>query len=395
MNETGPAVPRRGARTFRGACFVLASVAVVQAAATAWSVRTAEKAIAENLTAIKPAGPVPAPAAPASDPFNAGYTPSDDPHPELQAPAGEPPLNDPALAMIKAEAVISMPGAPAPRPPAPLDTRITAPEILRNLDEGLHLRSQGDMQGALTHFRQALKKQPDHPKLLYHAAKTLDIMGLTARADVHWKILYQLGEGAGDFYKLAQERMADGPQTANEPEEAKEGRFTVTALDEEKVPDPLGGERVRFTVTLKKNTEEAVDVSRLRDDMVIAIHFFDTVNRRRIARSHVPQPELSCTTAPADWTNGPETFTFDYYQPDMSPEQLVRHGRCRFYGCALEVFYKQQLQDAAATTPELEQLARELPLPPPESEESILESTSAPVTGPQPEPSLFPPVLTP
>jgi hypothetical protein len=76
----------------------------------------------------------------------------------------------------------------------------------------------------------------------------------------------------------------------------------------------------------------------------------------------------------------------------MTPEQLVKFGRCKYFGCTLEVFYKDQLQDSIATTPVLVKMARELPLPPPEPANSLLEPAPS---GPQPESSLFPPVLKP
>lgn len=386
MTEPAATSSRRGARTFRAACLVLATVAAAQAAATAWSSKPGEVEIAKS---VVPERPPEAPKPKIIDPFSQDFTP-DDPHPEMSAPAGDPPSDDPGMALMRPEPVISI-----PKTPAPLDVAITDPEVLTQLDEALHLRSQGDMQGALSRLRVALRKMPDHPKLLYHTGQTLDMMGLHQKADPYWKSLHRLGKGAGDFFALARERMADGPQVIAEPEEEKEGRFTVTDLRDEKVTDISRGERVRFTAVLKKNGNEAIELEKLRDDMVLAIHFFDTVNGRRIARSQVPQPELSCVSEPLDWAEGSETFAFEYWQPDMSPEQILKYGRCRYYGCTLEVLYQNKLQDHTATTPELLQLARELPLPAPEPEESILDSGPVPLPGSQPESGLFPPALKP
>jgi hypothetical protein len=357
-------------------------VAAAQAATTALTSKTAEHAAALKVISVPPEAPkVP-------DPFSPSWSATDDPHPEMQTPAGDPPPDDPALEKLKPVPVMNM-----IKRVAPLDVPITDEEVLGHLDEGLHLRGQGDILGALTHLRTALNKIPNHPKLLYHTAQILDTMGQPQKAAPLWKSLYQLGPGAGDFYILSQQRMADGPQVLNEPEEEKEGKFTVKDLLEKEVPDATGGERVRFTAVLKKNTAEAVD---LRKDMVLAIHFFDTVNGKHIARSQVEQPELSCTSEPLDWDGGTETFSFEYWQPDMTPAQLVKFGRCKYFGCTLEVFYKDKLQDSRATTnPVLLNMAREVPLPPPEPANSLLDSVPAPASGPQPESSLFPPVLKP
>lgn len=379
MTEHPPSPNRRGARTFRAACAVLATVAAAQAAATAWSSKTQEAAVA--LEEAKKPAPRPRPV----DPFSPDFR-SEDPHPEMQGPAGDPPPDDPALVLLQPK-----PAAPVPRPKAaaPLDVPITDEIVLENLDVALSLRSHGDMQGALTRLREALKKLPNHPKLLYHTAQTLDTMGLTQKALPYWKSLHKLGGGAGDFFALAKERMANGPQVSQEAEEEKEGKFTITDLRDEKVPDATGGERVRITAVLKKHSAENPD---LEKDMVLATHFFDTVNGRRIARSQVGQPAVECTSLPLDWQGGTETFTFEYWQPDMTPQEIVRWGRCKYYGCTLEVFYKEKLQDSTATSPELLPLARELPVPAPEPESNILESTPAPGAA---EPGLFPPQLKP
>ncbi len=382
MTEPTANTSRRGTRTFRAACLVLASVAVAQAAATAWSSKTIE-AIGAADHAEKRPEPKPV------DPFMKAVGEAD-PFPEMQTPAGDPPPNDPAIPMLRPQPVISMPKAPAP-----LDVPITDEDVLTSLDEALHLRGQGDMQGALSQLRMALQKMPDHPRLVYQTARTLDTMGLTQKAEPYWKTLRKLGKGAGDFYILAQERMADGPQVTNEIEEEKEGKFTITDLRDEKVSDTVNGERVRFTAVLKKVTPDALALEKLGEDMVLAIHFFDTINGRRIARSQVPQPELKCASEPLDWSEGIETFTFEYQQPDMSPEQMLKFGRCKYHGCTLEVIYKNQLQDSTATTPECLQLARELPLPAPEPVDAILDSMPGPGQGRQPEPGLFPPMLKP
>jgi hypothetical protein len=278
---------------------------------------------------------------------------------------------------------------------APLDVAITDEAVLAHLDEGLNLRSSGDTNGALAHLRAAAAVLPDHPKVLYHLALTLDTMGLVRKAQPVWESLRALGDGAGDFFVLACDRLRDGVEASAEPEEDREGKFTIGSLDEERVVD-AGGERVRFTAVIRKKSDQPVDMEK----MTLAIHFFDSVNGRSIARSHAMEPVLSCESEPADWADGGETFVFDYWQPSMTPDELQRLGRCRYYGCALEVIYEDKLQDATATTGELLQMARELPLPDRTAPDALLDS------GPQPSPLvptipgspenlLFPPATAP
>ena len=163
------------------------------------------------------------------------------------------------------------------------------------------------------------------------------------------------------------------------------GALSVVSLDETKVPDAAGGQRVQFVVKVRKNTPEAVDVEK---DLAWAIHFFDSVNGRRIARSVAAPPQLTPVSAPVDWADGVEAFSFEYWQPEMTPQELVTYGRCRYYGCTLELSWKENIQDVASTTPELREIARELPVPEEAPPEDLLRGPSLPMDAP--DASLFP-----
>jgi hypothetical protein len=124
--------------------------------------------------------------------------------------------------------------------------------------------------------------------------------------------------------------------------------------------------------------------------MTLAIHFFDTVNGRRIARSLAEEAVLSCLSEPVDWKDGTEIFGFEYRLAPMAPDEIQRIGRCRYYGCTLEVIYEDRLQDATATTPELLQIARELPLPEVVPSDPVLESGPLPRGAVLPQPEALP-----
>ena len=409
MNSAAASGSPQAARSARVVWVFLGLLGLAQAGAFAYSLRIPE-ATEKVVAAATGAGPAekpaaaPTSAAPAAaadeDPFRDPAAVVADPHPELLGqPVTAPAVEDPAEAMLRDRAAAEAPRVPVvstgprPRPAteaAPLDVPITDEAVLEQLESGLHLRSVGDTSGALNHLRLAAEKLPQHPKILYHLALTYDTMGLQRKAQPVWEALRALGDGAGDFFVLARDRLRDGVPFAAEPEEEREGRFTVADLREEKVPDAVGGERVRFTVDLRRRMEGPVDPDR----MTLAIHFFDSVNGRRIARSFADQAVLTCLTEPADWKDGVETYQFDYWLPAMSPEELVKYGRCRYYGCTLEVIYEGKLQDATATTPELLQIARELPLPEAVTGDSILDSGPVPEVPPSsalPENLLFPP----
>jgi hypothetical protein len=408
-----------GSRVLRNVWVGLGLLAVGQVAALAVSYRMPVTVVgggeqAEVVREVPEVVEVPREKVPVAEPVVALPVPVKDdpfadPRPQVAIDPEGPERVDPGMALLMEakekelleKGGVALPGVStgprvaAAKVQAPLDVAITDEAVLAHLDEGLNLRSSGDTNGALAHLRAAAAVLPDHPKVLYHLALTLDTMGLVRKAQPVWESLRALGDGAGDFFVLARDRLRDGVEASAEPEEEREGKFTIGSLDEERVVD-AGGERVRFTTVIRKKSDQPVDMEK----MTLAIHFFDSVNGRSIARSGAMEPVLSCESEPADWADGGETFGFDYWQPAMSPDELQRLGRCRYYGCALEVIYEDKLQDATATTGELLQMARELPLPDRTAPDALLDS------GPQPSPLvptipgspenlLFPPATAP
>ncbi len=419
MLENDRGLPRRGTRTWRGAWVFLGLIAVGQATmALSLAPRPAVIAVkpvpdVSALAALAAAPVHPAVLPPAvdgeaaglaivspveQDPFAAASQVAD-PHPEMAGPAGPAPAFDPAQEMLAGKGVITAVPRPArpiiERPDvrpkvvtAPLDTPIIDTAVITRLEEGMHLRSQGDLMGALKPLREALEKEPGHPRLIYQLARTLDSMGQMRKAQPHWEALRELGAGVGDYYQLAVTRLRDGVPVSTDPEEQMGGGLTIVSLDEQKVADAPGGERVKFLVKVKKITTDPVNVE---TDLAWTIHFFDSVNRKGLARSVAAPPALTPLDLPVDWAEGTESFSFEYWQPDMTPDELVAYGRCRYYGCALELSWKDKLQDATATTPELLDLAKEMPIPEQAPGDDLLHGPAPALPSDAPDPALFPP----
>ena len=343
-----------GARTYRIAWGAIAAVALAQsvAVAVAWKDQRLVAAVVAPPVMEMPAAVVPA----ETDPFSSVAIAMADPHPELLKPAGEEPLlPDPAEPVLARAAVVVA---------APLDVPITDEACLAHLDEGIYLRDRGDMVGALGHLRQALEAATDHPKLIYQLALTLDGMSQERKAAEHWRKLRLLGPDAGNYYQLAVERLKEGgnlpppADTVFEAEEVRQARFLVSGVKVEQMPETMEGEVLRFEATIDRKQPEAADIAK----MDIKIHLFDEVNGQKIDRTTAMPPVIQWLDAPVDWADGSERFSFEYRQPPLSPDELVKLGRRKYYGYAVEFRYDgNQLQDLAAEPAMLGDLARELP----------------------------------
>lgn len=360
--------PSQGTRVFRGACGILAAAALAQGAAVAvaWKDKpwvAALPSAAAGAPVLPSEGPVAPEDPPEADPFRTGAVLPADPHPELATPAGEEPLGpDPA------EPVLSRPKVVVA---APLDVPITDETCLRHLDEGIYLRDRGDMIGAVHELRQALAMAPEHPRLLYQLASALDGMSQERKAAGHWRQLRLLGQGAGNYYQLAVERLKEGgslpppPNAPPEPgDEEKAGQFVVSQIKAERLPDNAGGEVWHISARIDHKGSEPVDVSQV----AVKLHLFDEVNGQRVDRFYGEEPPWSWPDLPVDWADGSERVLFVVKRPPMSPEELVRLGQRKHYGEALEirygssaVFSENQLQDMAAEPAFLADMAREIP----------------------------------
>ena len=88
------------------------------------------------------------------------------------------------------------------------DVAIQNKSALYYLDQGMALRNEGDMQGALVHFNSAASLEKDHPRILYEFAITYEEMDLTSKAGNFWRTIYEMGRvRGGDYYALAEFRL--------------------------------------------------------------------------------------------------------------------------------------------------------------------------------------------
>lgn len=410
MASFTPLFPLSGSRTFRGACVMLTGVALAQGVAFAVAWRETQQVMVRAVGQGTPPAPSPAApdksasgteerdgtvfqtqtAAPETDPF-ASLLPPEEPADLLPPPAAAPSPDSPsspAETMVLARPVVKAPS---------LDTPITDEGCLRHLDEGIYLRSRGDMRGALVELRAALALSPDHPQLLYQTARTLDMMLQEQKSLVIWRKIKTLGPEAGNCYQLALTRLKElrgvTPPAADEEEpEEKAGRFSLGEVTVERLADTSNGEVLRFHASVKRLQSEPVDVVKIW----IKLHLFDMVNGRHIARTTAVRAEAQWPELPVDWADGTERFDFEYRQAPLSADEILKLGQRKYYGYAVELRYgdegQEKFEDMVAGPRELGDFARELP----ESEAASPEAAvmDAPVLQAgkpgQPDGTLFP-----
>jgi len=312
---------------------------------------------------------------------------------EAEVPIGDgPAVGTPSEVTAAPERGGSIPARPvAPTPPretVPLNSsaeisisdlnialaqaRATAPPIsdtilARLVDTGEELRASGNMQGALQALSKAEAAYPEHPRILSQMAATYQEMGVNQTASEYWAEVIALGSAAsGPYFDIANRVRNREPLlgSVSEPEPvdraAPSELGSVLAIGEVKVDEqPPGdsGQRVSLRIVV-----DSVDGgNHVGEDLSLFVFFYDLVNGDQILESTADTSYLY-PTEPYDWeVNGKEEFIVNYNQPKFSEEEIIELGQRQYYGYAIQLYYRDALQDTVVMPAEISRLRLEPP----------------------------------
>lgn len=219
---------------------------------------------------------------------------------------------------------------------------------------GAELRESGNMQGALQAFRQVEAALPDHPRILSEIGATLGKMGLKDKADAYWEKVDALGEiGAGPFYPLAALTLrgealpgtaAPGATVADASPAAPAKTLKIAEIKVEEHAPTSEGQKVGLRVTIAADPS----VKPAGEDLSLLVYFYDRVPGGAVRPSTADTSYLY-PTEPYDWqVDGTEVIVVNYLQPVFTEEQKRELGERSFYGYAIELYYRDELQDKVA-----------------------------------------------
>jgi tetratricopeptide (TPR) repeat protein len=286
----------------------------------------------------------------------------------------ENPFNEPAQVQI------TTPSSGVPPKPTPVTMNPAATTPANRFDElviqGKELRERGDMNAAITKFREAAALDPKSAAPLGELALTYEKMTLADKANEHWKKVYEMGDRAGVYYALADAKLKASqanaykevlqhPPTADTPAPdtsvaidgiaagATLGLLKVTSENER---DDNSAKRFVLHIPIKARPKAQIEVK----DLVIHVLFYDSVEGQNVVQTSA-NVNSRWATPPADWRDtDTEELTVEYQLPKLEPRAAKRENR-KYFGYIVRIYYKQQLQ---AATAEPERLAQQYPPPP-------------------------------
>lgn len=371
-------------RTFRIAMWVVGSIAFIQLLALGFGVARrspvikSEPVMARTTEMVPPAPAVPPapvqPTVPApaavmlqteslSNTGVTGVNPSQPDSinqvaPEFQAPgirSGEPagssglsgpsPLPGPAPVLpapsfVGPAAVETSPSLSASLALAARENELAGEPILERLmSTGAELRASGNMQGALQAFRKVESAMPAHPRILAELAATLGQMGLSDKAKAYWERVEGLGPVvAAAYFPLAGQQLRGEPTSVTDPAPKlmKIGEVKV----EEQAPTSEGQK-----VTIRVVVDADAKSRPVGDELTLLVYFYDQVAGGEVKAS-TADTSYVYPSAPYDWqVDGTEEIIVKYNQPVFTEEQKRELGVRSYYGYAIELYYRDQIQD--------------------------------------------------
>ena len=265
------------------------------------------------------------------------------------------------------------PAPPPQAPPRPTPVPLTAftpkvdPRMTELVEQGKLLRNTGDTAGALVKLREAGAMAQDNPLPIAEMAYTYEKMSLPDKAAVEWRRILQMGEKAGFYYSAAKSKLdiavsaARGASGAPGAASAGGGDLQngkAMMLGRVTVSDETGVPGKRFTLSVPILAKEGA-VTNPRQEVVTQVRFYDQINGKEVVPTNA-NVAYRFASPPADWTEGgTETLEVDYNQPLVGRDDPSGENR-RYYGYAVRVFFKGQLQ---AYTAEPASLIQKFPEP--------------------------------
>jgi tetratricopeptide (TPR) repeat protein len=259
-----------------------------------------------------------------------------------------------------------------PKPtPVPQGTPIAEPinRFEEAMLQGRTLRDRGDLGSAITKFREAAAMEPKNPAVYAELAGTYEKMNSMDKAAENWRKIYDMGPSAGIYYNLAETKlkvqqalettkvMPTGPDLSQPLEGFAVG--ATLGLGDVRIEDQHDdGSAKRFVlhIPIKARPQTKMEVR----DLVIHVLFYDIVDGQNVVQTSA-DVRSNWVSAPADWTEGDtEELAVEYKLPKPEAKAAKKENR-KYFGYLVRIYYKQQLQAAAA---EPERLGQQYPPPP-------------------------------
>jgi len=262
-------------------------------------------------------------------------------------------LAKPTLNAAFASGAIATPSStvPAARTYPALD--ITDESAEKLLHDAVRSRQQDDIGTAIVKLREAERLIPNHPRLLFELATTLEQIGRTDKAAEAYQKVHAMGADiTGPYHSLAEQKLTEGMRSITSEAPIEEVVY-LGNVEERRDPiiDPADGSTIGLTLELTASIQSrpGVVIEDSVNDVYIAVHLVDIVDGFKEELIASEPPTLDWLELPVDWKDGGlETLRLTYQLPRIQDVQGVNTTNRKYLGYVIELYYRGRLVDLVA-----------------------------------------------
>ena len=299
----------------------------------------------------------------------------------------QPAVPTPAPVVVAPPAAAGDSEAPAMTRPTPAPAARYQAKAGDFLEQARQLRTRGDTNSALARLREAQVAEPDNPQVIAEMALTYEAMQIPDRAFEQWQRLYNLGEGVGALYYLADTKLHNvptAPVTARQGEAGTGTQSAVAAVNDaailkltdihkQDLTDPSVEQKISLKIVVKNRPGTVIDPMKV----IIHTYFYDLVDGKDTVLTDAQTDFAWLSQSPVNWANDKsELLETTYVRPKAAPvpttpavaETSPRGGKGHprrgepavpppaaaptpvrtYLGYTVRLYYDRQLQDAQA-----------------------------------------------
>jgi hypothetical protein len=189
-------------------------------------------------------------------------------------------------------------------------------------------------------------------------AMTYEKMGVLDKALAHWRMLSELGPQAGEYARLASDKIRRGVGDVSQADVAdrkaeeaagfsrlrERALLVIDEIEAKESTRDDGSANVDLKIPVRRQRKEAIDSAAVR----IQVDFYDMLEDQHVVLTNADVAS-QWMTSPANWDGeDSEVVAVFYRQAGAETAVDAKEKRRKYLGYVVRVYYHSQLQDMRA-----------------------------------------------
>ena len=224
-----------------------------------------------------------------------------------------------------------------------LHAGIADPSVERLLNESRTQQVEGDMMLAMLKLEEAARIDPAEAGVIYHKGLLFEEMDLYEKAADQYLQVQQMGIKAGDYFKLAANKLTQGMDVAH----AYRPLVSIGPMNVRQASGSMANKQADISITILARPDKPINPA----DVNVQLYFYDKLNGGEIKKALNTAQIGQSWDNRVDWqdTGNEETLHISYTIPDAHLTDEHLFGNRSFFGFVVELLYKGEVIDQQAS----------------------------------------------